>query len=165
MSKGLDRIREAVKTEPLAALVSRRENIVQLVAKPGGSPEAIEALILVEEAIGRASVEDQQTAVLKAVGYAVAKEGPDAKLRPLILDRILDGRLPRVARADELARWGEPGSIERYRATYSRIRWYRDRYGRGPGMKDAVLKWSIDLDYIANRATARFGDGGGMPRD
>lgn len=165
MTDALQGFRVAIAKEPLAFLLSRRDNIVRLVARPDASPDAMEALILVEESIGRSAPEDPAMAVLKAVGYAVGVDGPKPDLRALILERVLEGRLPRVARADELDRWGEPGSLTRYRTVYTRIRWYRDRFGRGPKMEQAVLRWTRDLDHVASCARARFGGRAPMPHD
>lgn len=126
-------------------------NAVLRLDDPALGTRAEDTLRAVQAELSRREIAKQglHVPVLRCVGYNVRWHGwsPDARRR--LLDWIIANDLPDVQDERAKAECGEPGSTERMRWLYRTIRLYRRRYGNGPNMEVARLRWPADLDYVA----------------
>ncbi|WP_013627465.1 hypothetical protein [Rubinisphaera brasiliensis] len=87
---------------------------------------------------------------LHLMGYIVGKEGmPTAERRQILADAFL-GEIPNAGPAEYMARWGMPGTKQRFYAIAGHIRRCRDELVR-PACDYSVADddWTKDLNWFA----------------
>ena len=86
---------------------------------------------------------------LHLMGYVVGKEGMSRAERRRILADAFSGDLPNAGSAEYMARWGMPGTKQRFYAVAGHIRRCRDESARPPyDYSVADNDWTDDLNWF-----------------
>jgi hypothetical protein len=114
--------------------------------------EAAALLKLIHAELSRRAKDDRDDQgflpLLRCVGYNVHWHGLGLAERRRLLDWLLESELPQINDAEYVASWGDPGSNKRRQRLIETIQLYRRRYGPGPGMENALIRWDADLAYL-----------------